>query len=346
MKKKNKLHEWFSKDEINTVYIFIDSQVFTSEKYDFNNSKFNTIKKASENKHIKIITTYVIIEEAKKKYSESIDAIEKSKSNIHIKKTIENVDKIINCSEEIDFFLKFMEDFKVENISEFTDISMKDVLQDYFKKKPPFKIKKNEFPDAYNIKCIKSFVKNNRAIVMSGDPDYEECFKDNENIVLLKRLEEFTDIYIKEIDDNVYFKSKKYISENFENMKSLIINENIYLEQFEPSDYHEGMDIHDIEIKKLDLIDTKFEEIIDNQNVIIKVYLNGIAKLSINCEVEYDDCHIATNHKFLRVPFRLTCDLNIDLSKDKFEIDDVNLQHDEFEPDPEWFNSLDDEYTR
>jgi hypothetical protein len=88
-------------------------------------------------------------------------------------KTIENLDKIINFSEEIDFFLKFIEDFKVENISEFTDISMKDVLQDYFKKKPPFKLKKHEFPDAYNIKCIKSFIKNNRAIVMSGDPDYE-----------------------------------------------------------------------------------------------------------------------------------------------------------------------------
>ncbi|APJ03051.1 hypothetical protein [Silvanigrella aquatica] len=90
----------------------------------------------------------------------------------------------------------------------------------------------------------------------------------------------------------------------------------------------------------MELINTKVEEIIDKDNVILKAYFQGIAKLSIDCKVEYDDCHIATNHKFLSIRFRLTCDMTINLDTNQFEIDDVNLQHDEFEPDPEWFNSL------
>ncbi|APJ03049.1 PIN domain-containing protein [Silvanigrella aquatica] len=176
-KEKSKLREWFSKDEINTIYMFIDTQTFTNEKFDFNNSKFNTIKKASENKHIKIITTIVIIEETKRRVVESMEAIDKLKSKIHLKKIIELIDNIIKDNKESDLFSKFMEDFCVENISKITDISMIDVLQDYFKKEPPFKNKKDEFPDAYNIKCLKSYLKNNHAIVISGDTDYEDCFK-------------------------------------------------------------------------------------------------------------------------------------------------------------------------
>lgn len=344
-KEKNKLHEWFSKDEINTIFMFIDTQTFTNEKFDFSNSKFKTIKKASENKHIKIITTYVIIEETKRRIVESIEVLEKSRSKIHIKEIIKLLDNIINDNKKIDLFSKFMDDFNVENISKITDISMMDVLHDYFNKEPPFKNKKDEFPDAYNIKCLKSFIKNNYAIVISGDSDYENCFKDNENIVLLKKIEDFTDSYFEEIDNNIYLKSKRYISINLENIIS-VIKENIELEQFEPSEYHDGMDIHDFDIQQLELTKTKVEEIIDNDNVILKAYFHGIADLSIDCKVEYDDCHIATNHLLQSLCFRLTIEMTINLDTNKFEIDDVNLQHDEFEPDPEWFNSLGDEYTQ
>lgn len=287
-------------------YIFIDTSIFEANNF-LESKRINEILRLSEQEYIKIIlpelTYKEILNRLKVNIVEAAQKYKKYRNDTRILRNIEslngkfepiNVDECIEQMEQ-----KITERFKRAKIEiiGYPTISIKDVFDSYFEKKPPFGsgIKKNEFPDAFALLSIEKWCIDNKkkCIVFAKDndiihfqsvhldivEDYEKYL--NDKLIVIegqKRMKRFEELYCSK-EEELLIEVKNWVNDELDD----------FSKYYHYSNY---MDVHDIDIQEVNVdldeyqitrvtdkiisiqtkanIDFKVEIVIDDENYAIK----------------------------------------------------------------------------
>ncbi|WP_350253574.1 PIN domain-containing protein [Bacillus halotolerans] len=232
--------------------VFLDTQVYQSKKFDFENNhllKFlEYIEIGIVNLFITTVTRNEIECKIKEKVEDSRQYINKFKSQAGILKNYDLYkpiwdDQTINDAETkiLDNFKEFLIKYKVEEIP-ISDECTNEIFQKYFNGQPPFSSKKkDEFPDAFALYSLSNWAKINNEIiyVVSDDKDLKAYCEDNEDMIYIKSLENALD-YINKHENEVRYELVKRLYDeqqyeflNYINVEDLDIDVNDLVEDVE-----------------------------------------------------------------------------------------------------------------
>jgi hypothetical protein len=168
-------------------YLFLDTQVFDTNAYDFQNKHFRQIRALAESDDVCLLMPEITRREIERhiatKAKDAHAALEKfRRSGFQKNLRVPPFDAIAKGTTEETIRTELMEHFdefckaaKVMHLpAEGLDLAA--VLDDYFGQKPPFGEgkKKSEFPDAFTAKILTAWCEKHsrQAIVVSGDGDW------------------------------------------------------------------------------------------------------------------------------------------------------------------------------
>ena len=184
--------------------VFLDSNVFVGEKFNFNSTSLSSLKQYLDSGFINLYTNDIVLNEVKRNI--------KSELEYHIGQASKIINKPeFRCAiskEENDYINKTLSDAPqklesvfdsyVENaiVLDYNNVSVTELFDNYFNTKAPFeesKEKKAEFPDAVIIMSIEEYLKNENILlhVVTNDNGWENAFKGNEKITVHKKLRDF-----------------------------------------------------------------------------------------------------------------------------------------------------------
>lgn len=132
-----------------------------------------------------------------KKYNKQFQMIDISVEDLLSRLDELRIEKRLN--DKFDFFYKYAVSVPY--------VSAQEVFEDYFNANPPFSAtgdKKSEFPDAFILKGIIEYCKNNAnstVLVISDDSDWKQTLKGNKLIVQAESLESAMLLLWKQFDD-------------------------------------------------------------------------------------------------------------------------------------------------
>ncbi|MEL0454640.1 PIN domain-containing protein [Flavobacteriaceae bacterium SZ-1-7] len=175
--------------------VFLDTSVFESENY-FEGRNINILFNLAKEELIHLKMTDIVYREILNRIEnhavKAVNIYKKDKLNFEREaRILRNTNVLSGHFERVDFkelkekakreiqekFHQVIAEFRVEVIDT-SIVDIKEVLEDYFETKPPFKdgLKKNEFPDALSINAIKKWCgkTSNTAIHLSNDKDFDE----------------------------------------------------------------------------------------------------------------------------------------------------------------------------
>jgi len=292
--------------------IFLDTSIFESENF-FKGRKLNQICELSSEDLIDLKITDIVYEEL----------IQRIKANIHkaqlaFKKAHSLLDgegKLLKNIKEYDEFypLPKIDDvstFKVlkekldallkDNFIEIIDSTMsnyKEVLNDYFQTRPPFKEgkKKSEFPDAFTYSTIKEWAKvqGTKVYLISNDSDFDDLT--TEHIDCSHNLSTILDLISREIDEkhtefieNIYEDSTlqliDYLSSNYlYEISDAVFNE------IENDPFYEDADVQKPEIDDVEILIGVINEIVLNSSFSYEIE----STISFSIDVQYTDLSMA-----------------------------------------------------
>ena len=338
--------------------VFLDSNVFVGEKFNFNSTSLSSLKQYLDSGFINLYTNDIILKEVKRNI--------KSELEYHIGQAIKIINKRpeFRCAiskEENDYINKILSDApqKLESVFDsyvedaivldYNSVSVTELFDNYFNTKAPFeesKKKKAEFPDAVIIMSIEEYLKKQNILmhVVTNDNGWENAFKGNKKITVHKTLRDFL----------------SFVSKGNENYKYLIEFYNLKKE-FLSSKIEEWLDgqawqlfveyVRDIECTDIcdyEILDIEFKaravEYLDNEKCSISV----IGKAEIVLEYDYidhsEEMYDREDHEWyntiygtaksiLETPIKFTLYINInniensDLTISNIEFDDSALNN-------------------
>ncbi len=196
--------------------VFIDTSVFISANYDINSKIFTDLKSYCKDGRIQLFICDITISEIDSNITKN--TIE---AGSIIKKFCNKARILRNLSSEK--FKGIFDEFQHDEISKevqsqielflsecnatiinASSIDASKVFEDYFKGKAPFGEgkKKCEFPDAFVVKALKKWCKENnqKICIVSEDPDFEKACKDQDIFVYLSSLAKYIDIILADKD--------------------------------------------------------------------------------------------------------------------------------------------------
>lgn len=187
--------------------VLIDTSSYRKANCDFigiNSKTLPSFFDAIEQKELLLLTHPILNKEVEKHIEESglCQDYKNLISQVHKSK---NVLKSLGHNEDvIEEIISY--DLKSAVVSEYNEIMKKAVNLDYpdpsivfdlyFSAKPPFAEigkKKHEFPDAFVIESAKEYIEehyNDVLLVVSNDNDWENAFKDIENVIVCKSIDD------------------------------------------------------------------------------------------------------------------------------------------------------------
>ena len=222
-------------------YLYIDISALYAIKFDLSYDSLSQIERGVLNNELVVLTNSIFEGEFIKKCDEILNE-ERRKLTLDTNSAVKYKFKsrLINLMKEISllngtvYFNDFSKRFKCKNIDR--DIDWKVVFQDYFFSFPPFnkKNKKNEFPDAFVLEMLKSFI-NEGLIIISSDNDFEGWAKTYQDypVHIFKSLKKFTEFYIHNghNDEAVHKLIKLYYSMSDDIKKHIVNNMKRYLNE-------------------------------------------------------------------------------------------------------------------
>lgn len=182
--------------------VFIDTNVFISEKFRLSNHKFEKLKKYTEEAQIILLYNEITEKELEVHIKEKIEEGIKSYNKV-LKKypLLEYLGKGVleelkeNKKEKIYLSLKKdLDCFFDDSINLPLKIDIKLVLEDHFNFKLPFTQKKqHEFKDAFVIQMLKNYQKQNneKVYIISQDKDFKGAFDNDKNFIIFEDLGKF-----------------------------------------------------------------------------------------------------------------------------------------------------------
>jgi hypothetical protein len=196
-------------------YLFLDTQVFDLNAYDFQSKHFRLVRALGESKDVCLLMPEITRREIERhiaaKAKETYAALEKFRRQGFHKNLLQPpFDAITKGTTEeairtelMGHFNEFCYEANVTHLPA-KGLYLADVLDDYFNQRPPFGEgqKKSEFPDAFTAKILTAWCEeqSREAIVVSGDRDWATIVHPKLEILdnIAKFLERFPDHIIAE----------------------------------------------------------------------------------------------------------------------------------------------------
>jgi hypothetical protein len=256
--------------------VFIDTEVFVNKGLNFNDRALDAIRVLGEIGKINLVTTTIIKKEVERKIKENLESAFRALKRFRrkdagilkhseidgIKALFGNIDLQEALSEALNEYHEFIRISSTETL-DLDKVAIEEVFDLYFSESPPFSIgKKNEFPDAFSLKSLLSYLNGESAYVISNDQDLVSFCVSEKNLLSLNRLEEFLDIYNLH-EDKITLSLKRSIvglmSEIHETIESKIYASEAYNDEscWQGSEVtsFKVLEIHDFEPQILSVVD-------------------------------------------------------------------------------------------
>lgn len=202
------------------INVFIDTQVFIQESYDFSRKgKFAFLKKHIDSGKVKLLSSNIVKGEVERHIKSDVSVpINKILSALDDRRfailresqfyeVFQSLAKADMVNEAVKIFNTYLADSQVI-ILNIETVKLQDIISDYFEGLPPFGEghKKSEFPDAFNVSMIQHYAgENGKVYIVSGDGDFASI----ENVMRYKTLNELLDAINSQ--DEICSDSKQYI---------------------------------------------------------------------------------------------------------------------------------------
>lgn len=195
---------------LETKNLFIDTQYFVKNNFNFSSKSFVTLQDLCEKGELRYLLTSVVEQEVESKIELSIkdalSSLQSFKGKAKILSTIDDplLSSFFNEIKEEDVYEKASQVFHQYNKDcnyeyvEADQVDTEKLLELYFNKKPPFSggKKKAEFPDAISLLSLESYLDESEKIyVISEDKDLKTYCENNEQLIAVDSLEKLLDIY-------------------------------------------------------------------------------------------------------------------------------------------------------
>ncbi|OJW21240.1 MAG: hypothetical protein BGO49_24835 [Planctomycetales bacterium 71-10] len=205
------------------IQVFIDTQVFDSENYNFESRDLKRLRHLASEGLINIKLTSVTLKEIEshvdERATEAFAALAKFRKSVAILNPLPNeYQRVLKLGEDRVRALfrsklsKLLRSLNVEVIP-VTEVSPDLIMDAYFNKKPPFGDgkKKAEFPDAFAAQALEEWSRRagQKVIVVSGDEDWKKRCAESENLEHVARLVE---AFEKAPDLELAWKAKEQVS--------------------------------------------------------------------------------------------------------------------------------------
>jgi len=222
---------------LETRNIFIDTQYFVQTGLYFDNPALKSFKELCEFGELFHITTSVVMREVESHINlsvkEALNAMQtfKRKARIlsslndgHIKSLFSEMLEEDMYMKANDVFLKFIEGCQTKCIDA-SCVDTEAILNLYFDRKPPFGDgkKKSEFPDAFSLFSLKSYLnkKDAKIYVVSEDPDMKSFCDGDSQLKSISSLAKVLDLY-NEHTNTITAEVKQYFVTNVVSVKEEI----------------------------------------------------------------------------------------------------------------------------
>ncbi|QOZ74960.1 hypothetical protein XH83_05620 [Bradyrhizobium sp. CCBAU 53351] len=182
--------------QLDTDIIFIDTETFVREKFDWNSVAFSRLKELVKAGHLRVLTTSITKKEVARKQQEALDNAAKSVKKHEVilgqlggSVATEAINSPSAAAALEALFEKFLEDVKAREIPLQADLEK--LFDDYFAQTPPFSGgKKSEFPDAVVLISLRKWRadRHQKIYVISGDPDMKAACGEGSDLLHVERL--------------------------------------------------------------------------------------------------------------------------------------------------------------
>lgn len=280
------------------INVFIDTQVFVHNNFNFNNGLFRRLISAVDNKLVTVYLTDVVEKEVELKILENVEEVKNSQrtfiKNAKILRNLNKYDNVFDIEKNLDSisdclinqFKQFLKEVDVKIIS-VEDVSPTLIFEKYFKVNPPFSgKKKDEFPDAFSLIALQNIFeeKGQKVHIVSNDRDLKYFCENKELFLYEPSLESFfsslNDHYHQKYFDYVVFVYDNNIDEMSEQ-----IEEQINKSEFTLS--NEDGDINKIYIDSIELDEDPYIIEIEIEEGITIMATN--VTISLTANVSYID---------------------------------------------------------
>ncbi|WP_299787515.1 PIN domain-containing protein [uncultured Shewanella sp.] len=203
--------------ELESRLVFVDTSAYESKNYQFSEHALGKLCDFLESERLHLLITQITINEIKahllEKSEESARAIKKiQKDAMFLRNTPElachGVFEKVKADDIYNIALEKFEGFLEKSSAEVVDIKGVDasvVFEKYFKSEPPFggANKKSEFPDAFVLEAVSKVSKErgHTLYVISDDGDMEKYAATLDNLIHLKRVDDFLDLVVRKEEE-------------------------------------------------------------------------------------------------------------------------------------------------
>lgn len=194
---------------LKTPYVFLDTSAFVAANFSYTSGALRALADLAAEERVHVYVSDIILREVKShidnKVNESIRAQREFESIARILRNsvekavanrFEKLDPVKLKAELLAQLDEFLKNAKVTVMSS-SGVDVKDIFDAYFDKKPPFGEgkKKAEFPDAFSLAAVRSWVeKHNQSIyVVSGDSDMRSAC-DGNLLIPVDNLSDYLDL--------------------------------------------------------------------------------------------------------------------------------------------------------
>ena len=281
---------------LETRIVFLDTQIFVEQKFNFKSPGLHRLGKLGNLKEIDILISDVVDKEVRSKIDETLHKIEISKNKLlkeinflNQKKLKAEIEKALPNGTLLKMGVKQWDDYQKKSkikILSSQEISIQKLLDFYFKGLPPFKGKKNknEFLDAISLLSLLHWSEGrvDKIYIISRDKGIEIFCKENRKYIHIPQLSNFLDIYNKNQEKLTNILSQSinneigYIKKNIE--IAFVNCEFNYIDDLELEVV--DVQVEKIEIENIDIIDIPAKS--KNKYVCINIitYITYFAHLS------------------------------------------------------------------
>ena len=247
--------------------ITLDTSVFDGQGLRLESGLLKQLEQFQDSS-TRLILSEVVKEETlshlTKKAKDAQKEIEKSlkQAKDHWKVEVQDLEDIKNLifdrreAQEIasERFSQFVELTSLEIVEAQNHIMVGDLLQKYFKAKPPFSEigkKKNEFPDAIALMCLEAWANKNQTkiIVVTFDNDWKNFCEGSESLIAIDDFAGALGLFqLQDADDICKYLSERYEKGELDNLRENIANALEYqmsLLDFSPEAYSNFIYEHD-----------------------------------------------------------------------------------------------------
>ncbi|OUM08758.1 hypothetical protein BW686_01945 [Pseudomonas syringae] len=198
-----------------TRNVFIDTEWYVRSGLDFSSKTIKSFVDICSAGQISHITTSIVAKEVEGKIvdhvKDTVDGITKLQRKVRSVSGVEGlplagylvkIDEAELRDKAVGLFRNFLLRSEATLLG-LDKVNSNAVFNDYFNQQPPFGAgkKKSEFPDAFNMACLSSFVGADAGLyVISQDQDLISYCEKNSRYILVSSLEKFLDIYYEHMD--------------------------------------------------------------------------------------------------------------------------------------------------